>query len=83
MPTHGVFALSEFMDYEDIHASGDAPWSRNHLRRLIKARIFPAPVVLSRDRLGRPHRIAWLTEEIIQRRARLRAERDAALAVAN
>lgn len=34
------------------------------IRRLIEAGEFPKPVVLSRDRHGKPVRIAWVVSEI-------------------
>ena len=66
-----------FLTYEQLNESGDAPWSRNHLRRKIAAGEFPQPIVMSRKSDGRPNRIAWSAAEIQARRERLIAERDA------
>jgi hypothetical protein len=74
--------LPIFLSYEDLRARGDAPWSRDHLRRKVKAGEFPPPVVLSRKSNGRPNRIAWPADEIEARRERLIAERDATAEVA-
>jgi predicted DNA-binding transcriptional regulator AlpA len=65
-----------FSTYEQLKARGDAPWCRDHLRRKWEADEYPKPVVLSRDRNGKPRRIAWIDEEIAAYKARKIAERD-------
>ena len=39
--------------------------SPSTLRRLVAAGEFPAPVVLSRTKAGKPCRIAWVEEEVL------------------
>jgi hypothetical protein len=60
-----------FLTFEQLKASGYAPWCRDHLRRKIAAGEFPAPVVLSRRPDGRPQRIAWVREEVVAHNAEL------------
>jgi predicted DNA-binding transcriptional regulator AlpA len=66
----------KFRSYVELHASGDAPWSRDHLRRKCNAGEYPKPVVLSRDHNGKPSRTAWVSEEIEAYKAARLAERD-------
>lgn len=40
------------------------PYSRMHLRRLIRDHRFPAPIILSTRPDGQPGRIAWPADEI-------------------
>jgi predicted DNA-binding transcriptional regulator AlpA len=62
--------------YEELHATGDMPWSRDHTRRKVAAGEFPKPIVLSRDPDGKPRRVRWIVEEIEAHKAKLLAERD-------
>ena len=75
MPTH-------FFSYDDMVATGDVQCGKRQLARLEKAGTFPKSVAISRDRRGRVVRKAWLAEEIIERRNRIIAERNAALIAA-
>jgi len=51
--------------------------SESTLRRLIAAGRFPRPVVLGRNRHGRPVRIAWIHEELVDWvRDRISADRE-------
>jgi predicted DNA-binding transcriptional regulator AlpA len=67
----------KFRSYVDLYASGDAPWSRDHLRRKCNAGEYPKPVVLSRDHNGKPSRIAWVDDEVEAYKAALVVERNA------
>jgi predicted DNA-binding transcriptional regulator AlpA len=46
-----------FIDYRELRSRG-IPYTRVHLNRLIKAKLFPAPVWLS------PNRCAWRLSDI-------------------
>jgi hypothetical protein len=48
-----------FLDYRELRPRG-IPHTRVHLKRLIKAKLFPAPVWLS------PNRCAWRLSDIQQ-----------------
>lgn len=48
-----------FLDYRELRSRG-IPYTRVHLKRLIKAELFPAPVWLS------PNRCAWRVSDIEQ-----------------
>ncbi len=43
--------------FPDLKAEKNIPYSRCHLRRLIKARKFPAPIVLGAGRIAWPEHI--------------------------
>lgn len=55
--------MSNLLPYQKLRAKG-IPYTREHLRRLIEAGKFPAPVVLSETASGRHARIAWVESEV-------------------
>jgi prophage regulatory protein len=59
----------KYLRYADLKRFG-IPFSRQHLRRLIAAGLFPEPV-----RLG-PGTIAWPEDDLRAYDERIRAERD-------
>lgn len=54
---------TSLLDYPALRARG-IPYSRIHLRRLIAAAKFPAPITVSVRPDGTPARIAWPESEI-------------------
>lgn len=65
---------SKLVRFPQLEPDYDIPFSRVHLKRLIDDERFPAPVHLGRNT------IAWLEEDILAWKDRIRAQRDAKLA---
>lgn len=64
-------SVPKFVRYAELEPKYGIPFSRTHIRRLIDAELFPAPVHLG------PSTIAWPEDDILAYRDRVRAERDA------
>ncbi len=61
----------KLLSFDQLAEAKGVPYSRDHLRRLVKAGTFPAPVPLS------DKRIAWVESEVDQWVDQRIAERDA------
>jgi predicted DNA-binding transcriptional regulator AlpA len=65
-----VLSNPEVRSGDDVLLSPEAALARSGgisdstRRRLIKAGDYPAPIVLSRDRHGKPARVAWIDREV-------------------
>jgi prophage regulatory protein len=62
---------TRYVRYVDLKPRYGIPFSRTHLKRLVGAGLFPAPVNLG------PATIAWIEEDVLAYGERIRAERDA------
>lgn len=60
-----------YVRFARLEPDYDIPWCRVHLKRKVVAGEFPAPVELG------PNTIAWLEEDILAWKERIRQERDA------
>ena len=60
--------------YSELNSKFGIPFSRTHLKRLVNAGLFPAPVKLG------PATVAWLDEDIHAYGEQIRTERDKELA---
>jgi predicted DNA-binding transcriptional regulator AlpA len=67
---------TKYVRYRQLKSEYDIPFSRVHLKRLIDAQQFPPPVHLGANT------IAWLEEDILAWKDRIRAERDAKIEAA-
>ena len=62
---------AKLVRYARLKPDYDIPFSRIHLKRKIDAGTFPAPIHLGANT------IAWIEDDILAWKERLRAERDA------